>query len=424
MNEKSRRRISFSDLGKILQEVNEKSYIEKTSTKSSWDFTLAIPFLKENGLDENICFRSFDKGLPLNSERKIYNLLSNILVRNLTIKLDDISNWSKQADWEPASLAKWHFEECRIEPRNLSIGNIYFPWPGNFRFYKNEFFFGDSEGMQAWTFVFQRNSQVLFQKNDFRNSINNIIQIRCEDSKNDSDSRDFGLGNLSFLGNKGIDRLELMCNADSYVFRGTNYINFLRLNEQNSNSSDIGPKIYIGPRERIDPYFHYPFHHRNLFLSLREHAGKKQDTHLVNVLDKQLDRVEYFLTKDQEISFSADKREWFEYWQDRTLYAWRRWSSDFYRSWLRPLSMVVLGYGVLNALPWFWIENFTFSDWIAFSLRPISQIHLYAGSLEAVCGDEYKCLPLRSKNWLSFIGLLQMIWIAVWGFAFSKSIKR
>ncbi len=160
MNEKSRRRISFSDLGKILQEVNEKSYIEKTSTKSSWDFTLAIPFLKENGLDENICFRSFDKGLPLNSERKIYTRLANILIRNLTIKSDDALNWGKQ------------------------------------------------------------------------------------------------------------------------------------------------------------------------------------------------------------------------------------------------------------------------SDWIAFSLRPISQIHLYAGSLEAVCGDEYKCLPLRSKNWLSFIGLLQMIWIAVWGFAFSKSIKR
>ena len=422
MNEKSRRRISFSDLGKILQEVNEKSYIEKTSTKSSWDFTLAIPFLKENGLDENICFRSFDKGLPLNSERKIYTRLANILIRNLTIKSDDALNWGKQSDWKPAFDAKWHFEECRIEPWTLAQGSIYLPWSGDFRFYKNEFSFDDGKGTQTWwSFVFGRGSDVLFQKSNFENS---IIQIRCKGSENGSDSRHLELGKLSFLGNKGIDSLQLMCNADSYVFRGTNHINSLSFSGQNSNSLDLDSKIYIGPRERIDPYFHYPFHHRNLFLSLREYAGKKQDAYLVNVLDKQLDRVEYFLTKDQEISFVADKREWFEYWQDRILYAWRRWSSDFYRSWLRPLLMIILGYLALNACPLFWIESFTFSDWIAFSLRPISQIHLYAGSLEAVCGDEYKCLPLRSKNWLSFIGLLQMIWIAVWGFAFSKSIKR
>lgn len=84
---------------------------------------------------------------------------------------------------------------------------------------------------------------------------------------------------------------------------------------------------------------------------MREFAGKKQDAHLASALNKQLDRIEYFLTKNQEISFFANKREWVEHWQDRLLYAWRRWSSDFYRSWLRPLSMTVLGYGVLNALP-------------------------------------------------------------------------
>ena len=404
-----------------MQEVNEKSYIEKTPTRSKYDFALAIPFLKENGLDRNICFRSLEKGLPLNSERQIYDSLANILIRNLTIKSDD-ALWSKQADWEPASHAKWHFEECRIEPRNLSQGNIYFPWGGDFRFYKNEFAFDDGKGgTLVWSFVFERGSRVLFQKNNFENS---IIQIRCEGSKNDSDSRDFGLGHLSFLGNKGIDRLELMCNAYSYVFRGTNHINFLRFSERDSNSSDTGPKIYIGPRERIDPYFHYPFHHRNLFLSLREYAGKKQDAYLINVLDKQLDRVEYFLTKDQEISFFADKREWFEYWQDRILYAWRRWSSDFYRSWIRPLSMIVLGYFALNACPLFWIESFTFSDWVAFSFQPISKIHLYTEKLEIVCGDDYRRLSPESKNWLSVIGFFQMIWIAIWVFPFRKSIKR
>lgn len=465
-SEKSRKSIASSDLVQVLQEVAKKSYVEKTSTRSKYDFDLAIPFLKENRLDGHICFRSFEKGLPLNSERRVYSRATNILIRNLTIKFDTHLDLSRQSDWEPASSAKWHFEECRIEPASPNTGDIQFPWMGDFRFYKNDFSFKNSGGMRSWLFAFWVGSRVLFQKNDFKNSnMEIVLSFPDEDSKYsnvrklswgrryayiteddsyygamirkkyqlpetvrlnipDAYSGHVGLDNLSFLENKGIDRLNLRCNAASYVFRGINHINLLRFNELDSDSPDLGVRIYIGARERIDPYFHYPLHHRSLFISLREFAAEKQDAWLVSVMDKQLDRVEYFLAKDQEISFLADKREWFEYWQDRILYAWRRWSSDFYRSWLRPLSMVILGYGVLNALPWFWIENFTFSDWIAFSLRPISQIHLYAGSLEAVCGDEYKCLPLRSKNWLSFIGLLQMIWIAVWGFAFSKSIKR
>ena len=464
--EKSSKSLSSSDLMQIFQEVNKKSSVERTPTSSKYDFTLAIPFLKEKELDRHIWFRKLERNFPLNSERVIYHSIANIIIRKLSIKLDGHLDWNKQSDWEPISSADWHFEECRFEPQSPNIEVIHFPWRGRFRFYRNEFSFGDKEGMRAWSFVFEVGSKVLFQKNDFKNSMMQIVSHFLEkDSENSgvqelswggrtayiarddsydeamirkkyelpesvrlsiphASSRHLGLANLSFLGNKGIERLELRCSADSYFFRGMNHIDFLRFSELNSNSLDLGAKIYVGPRERIDPYFHYPFHHRNLFLLLREYAGKKQDAHLVNVLNKQLDRVEYFLTKDQEVSFFADKREWFEYWQDRILYAWRRWSSDFYRSWLRPLSMVVLGYGVLNAFPYFWIENFTFSDWIAFSLRPVSQIHLYAGSLEAVCGDEYKRLPLRSKNWLSFIGLLQMIWIAVWGFAFSKSIKR
>ena len=88
---------------------------------------------------------------------------------------------------------------------------------------------------------------------------------------------------------------------------------------------------------------------------MREFGVKKQDVELVNALGKQLNRIEYFLTKEQKVSFRVSRSEWIGYWQDRTLYAWRRWSSDFYRSWLRPLFIGVLGYVALNALPWFWI---------------------------------------------------------------------
>ena len=116
--------------------------------------------------------------------------------------------------------------------------------------------------------------------------------------------------------------------------------------------------------------------------------------------------------------------EWLEYWQDRLLYAWRRWSSDYYRSWFRPLLIGVLGYVVLNAFPWIWIEEFTVSDWIAFSLRRIDRLPFYTVGLEELHESVYKSLSPGSKNWLRFIGLLQVIWVTMWGFAFSKSIRR
>ena len=465
MSKKSRKSISSSEFIQIFQEVNKKSYVEKTPTRASYDFTLALPFIEENGLDGHIYFRSFEKGLPMNSERRIYSSINNILIKNLTIKFDNHLEFSKQSDWAPASHAKWHFEECRIEPWS-SLPVIHFPWRGDFRFYKNEFPPHDDRGEPSWLFAFEIGSWVLFQKNDFKNSSMQIVHsfsdkdsehsyiqklswegreayIVRDDSyyeamirKNyqlpetvrvnipDAYSGHTGLNNLSFLGNKGIDRLELRCNAASYIFRGINNINFLRFNELDSHSLDLSAEIYIGARERIDPHFHYPLHHRNLFTSIREFAAKKQDAWLLNAMDKQLDRIEYFLTKDQKVSFRAGMREWFEYWQDRILYAWRRWSSDFYRSWIRPLSMIVLGYFALNACPLFWIDSFTFSDWITFSLQPVSKIHLYTEKLETVCGDDYRCLSPSSKNWLGFIGLLQVIWIAIWGFSFSKSIKR
>ena len=231
-----------------------------------------------------------------------------------------------------------------------------------------------------------------------------------------------GLYRISFLGNKRIDELYLRCKANDYIFKGVNCINRLYFNELDFNFRDL-TSIYFSPRERIDPNFCDSNHHRKLFLSLREFGVKKQDIGLVNALDKQLNRIEYFLTKEQKVPFRSGN-EWIEYWQDRTLYAWRRWSSDFYRSWLRPLLIGVFGYVALNALPWFWIEEFSVSDWVAFSLRRIDKMPFYTSGLKELFGSVYECLPDGSKNWLRFIGLFQVIWAAMWGFSFSKSIKK
>ena len=459
---KTRKSISSADLTQILEVIHEKSLIKKTDTTTEYDLDLAHPFLKEQRFEDHIltCSQPVrNSTFPLLSERTIYET-NNLILRNLDIELELNLHWDKDFIWASVPLwAKWHFEHCRFKSSS-NTQTIFFGWEGSFRFYENEFEFSNSELTGIGLFVFASDSSVLFQKNDFKD---NRIQIAytvtdrsdvqelswaesrayfVRDSsyyeamirKNrelpetvrleipDASLRHIGLYRISFVGNKRIDALHLRCNANDYIFKGMNCINRLYFNELDFGFRD-STSIYFSPRERIDPNFCDSNHHRKLFLSLREFGVKKQDIDLVNALDKQLSRIEYFLTKEQKVPFLSGS-EWIEYWQDRTLYAWRRWSSDFYRSWFRPLLIGVLGYLVLNAAPWFWIEEFTVSDWIAFSLRHIDRVPFYTAGLEKLYGSVYECLTTRSKNWLRVIGLFQVIWVTMWGFAFSKSIRK
>ena len=237
--------------------------------------------------------------------------------------------------------------------------------------------------------------------------------------------RHIGLDSLSLIGNQGIDQLLLACHAANYDFRGMNSVNRLGLTELWSDSDkvmDFG--IYLGSREKIDPNYFNPHHHRRLFLKLREVAKGREDPRTADNLDKQIDRIDYFLTKEQRVSFRADWSGWVEYWQDRILYEWRRLSSDYYRSWLRPLIWFILGYMVLNAFPCFWMEEFTIHHWWVFSLRPINRMPFYTAELQELLKADYQSLPLGAIIMLRLIGFVQVIWIALWGFAFGRSVKR
>ena len=427
---------------------------------------MAHPFLKAEGLLDHV-FSYSPRGRSLrilNSERQLYDM-NNLIFRNLDIRLE--THWSlrKPFIWSSNPLwVKWHFEYCWFQSSSLNMETIAFGWRGNFRFHKNEFDFRNSREMRPWLVIFEDGIGVQMQGNDFKN---NMVSIRYIASKEDSGvqelawermtaqfvkdssyyadmirkkyglpetarlymphwkSRRPGLRNLSFLGNIGVSRLQLECHAETYDFRGVNCVDHLSFKELESDSQDgLDFDIYLGPREKIDPHFDNPLHHRHLFLTLRELASNRQDTRLASTLDKQIDRIDYFLTKEQEVSFRVDWKGWIEYWQDRLLYEWRRLSSDFYRSWLRPLTMFILGYVALNLLPILWIEQFTLHDWLSFSLRPINRMPFYTTELQEMFQPEYQSLSFESKNWLRLVGLIQVIWIALWGFAFSRSVKR
>lgn len=458
---KIRKRISCADLSQVLNVVDRQSLIKKTANSISYDITLANPFLREQGLDSHIiCYKPRGKKLLLNRESPTYGM-NNLIFRNLDIEMGLDLNWGKDSGWNSLQLIDWHFEHCRFKPSSPNMATISYSWSGFFRFYNNEFDFGDSRAMRSWLFLFESGSSVLFERNDFKNS---SVQVDCVVREDDSsieklswegrnmflvkdDSyyeamirknhqlpetvrlefsestyrRSLGLSSMFFASNKNIDRMYVRCKTDHYVFKGINCIKHLSFDELSLNLPNLR-SIYFGSRERIDPDFGSSLHHRELFLSLKKYGVEKEDSVLVDALNKHLDRIEYYLAKAQETELLGSG--WLDYWQDRIRYEWRRLSSDFYRSWLRPLSIVVLGYVGLNSLPGLWIEGLSVSDWIAFSLRSIDKIPFYTAGLQDLHGSAYDNLSPSSKNWLRLIGLFQVVWVAIWGFALSKSIKR
>ena len=353
--------------------------------------------------------------------------MNNIVLRNLEIDLDDRSAWDIQDDWAPLSDTKWHFEECRFIPSTSYAGPMNFPWCGSFRFYKNEFEFQSTGIIGGCLFSFWNGSRILFQGNDFKG---NSIQTRCI-SKNaegavssESSPETYGSGLISFVGNRGISSLGILEGYSFIAFTGMNRIGQLWLHCLPDESSPREVSVYFGPREKIDPDFHYCLQHRKLFTSMRQFAALNHDTRQLNVLDKQLERIEYHLNKDQDTPSVLEFRIWIEYWQDRLLYAWRRWSSNFYRSWIRPLLMIVFGYMLLNAVPILFIDTFSFSHWIEFTLRPIGEIAGYETSLRNIVGSGYQNISSSRQIALKIVGLIEVIWIAMWSFSFARSIRR
>ena len=459
-----RKSVLASELIALLQAACRQSITSKRENGMSYDLELAIPFLEEKDLaDYIVVHQPRGKHFPWHPERSIY-ATNNLIVRRLTITIDHPFIGGSQADWPLMGWGlKLHFEHCCFEKLPGNMATISVPWSGPLRFHENRFVFPDSGMIGAWLLVFCSRSDVTFQRNDFCNSDIQMVSGQDEDDSSiqklswegysayllrdeayykamirrthqlpesarlaipDSpfSVRHVGLGKVAFVGNKGIGRLLLRCDALHYVFRGRNHIRSLAFVESETDLSD--KVVYIGQRERIDPDYRAPVQHRSLLLALKKVATRNGDSRLTSSLERHLDRIEYFLTREHRVPLRDSTAGWIEYWQDRWRYGWRRWSSDFYGSWLRPLLLGVCGYGALNALAWFWIEAFTITDWVAFSLRRVDRIPFYTAGLKDLHPIVYDGLTSGSKNWLRLIGVLQNVWMAMCGFAFSKAIRR
>ena len=352
---KKRKLVSCDELREILEVVHTKCYERKTNKGWSFDPGLAGSYLNERGLSDHIVLFQCTP-YPLNSERHMYDT-HNLILKNLHIELECNLEWRQDSRWVSDSpILKWHFEQCQFRASSPNMQTIRFDWMGEFRFFNSIFEF-DGSGGRTWLLVFAGGSSVLFQTNDFRDSSIQVSHTLSNETlphrrlswgetdayivKDDSFyqamirrnyglpesvqlkilrdvSEPFvgGLERISFVGNKGIDRLFFRCQARDYAFNGINNVNHLGFTELDSDFDKL-KSIYLSSRERIDPLFHHVRHHRRLFLSLKKFGVKNHDNDLAKALEKQLSRIEYYLIKEQNAPFRLDCREWLGYWQDR-----------------------------------------------------------------------------------------------------------
>ena len=423
-----RKHITYTRLVEVFRKINGQSVVSRPPGGTVYDFERSLKYVREQGLEDHIKYVSLwrrDQALPLNSERHIYELY-NIVVRDLEIELDNSLAWAAVGDWFPVSSAKWHFEGCRFLGPSPGMWSFVFPWRGSFRFHKSDFCHPDQYG-GLWTFAFGGGSRAWFVGNDFTSGRIQVSRARPSAEMDDPGAAsvvDWWLGRIAFVANDGVQELDILEGYSSIEITGTNRIDRLTVDLNLEADRVRQTSIYLGPREKIDPLFHNCMQHRSLFLDMRQLAAMNHDSRQLTVLDRQLERIEYFLNKGQNTPSPLDCRVWIEYWQDRVLYAWRRWSSDFYRSWLRPLVMLVAGYLVINALPYLLVEPFSASHWIDLTVRPVTEIATFEISLGRIVGNEYETVPALAKTFLKLMGLVEVVWIGVWGFALAKSIRR
>ena len=86
--------------------------------------------------------------------------------------------------------------------------------------------------------------------------------------------------------------------------------------------------------------------------------------------------------------------------------------------------LVVVGYTLMNAAPAFVIDGFSVSHWIELTLRPIGEIAEYEQSLNDIVGADYDRISSSAKVLFKLLGVVQVIWIGMWSFAFARAIRR
>ena len=155
---------------------------------------------------------------------------------------------------------------------------------------------------------------------------------------------------------------------------------------------------------------------RELFIKLKIIAQARGDIGQENISASYISLIEYVQIKNN----LWHKRR-FD-WQDLLLFWWRYASSRFYTSWIRPLVCLSIGYFLINAIPFLFIES---AEYLTFCLSSPTKLPFFADNLKEVLKDDKfaELLDCVGKVWLDLIGILRLIWLTLFGYAFKNAIR-
>ena len=239
---------------------------------------------------------------------------------------------------------------------------------------------------------FASNSKVKFTECNFSE-----LQVNANDFNNNS--IDCIFSNNNFV------KLLLYGKTSELRFSCSNQIRDLEI-------GGIGESnIYFSPFERIAETPVDIQRIRNLLVKLRDSAHKKNDTEQEAILTGFLSDVVYMIRKEE--------KPWS---QDRIAMFCRKELSNFGRSWLRPLGLLVGGHLVFCMIPfWCWSWD-VYGNYLEFVTSPFSVTLNYAKCLKDIVGEiEFaKIGPV----WANLIGILRNTWVAICAIAFGNALRR
>ena len=383
----------------IVAKVNERSM--------SVDTDRAMPYLERRGLRDHITV--FKK--PVAEIHRVGQHHSGYGIVNISVEMLDITfhkeinldvpleSWKVgSSKWIPVQNFNWQFKDCRFS--GLRTSSLSFGWARGFRFDDCLFQFNVTHGRNL-ALHFMDNSVVVFSQVDFGGS---RFQIQTHESAL----------SIEFYGNSGIDVLDIAGSSRHFRLNGTNHVNYLSL----LHSEFSLETVELGAFERIDRLFLRPDHHRQLFLELRRRASEREDGRQANILDAYIDEIDYCLLKAQRVRGLGAR--WL-YLQNRVLFSIRKWTSNFHRSWCRPVAAMTVGYTVLNALPPLFVESTAIvEDWLRLCANPLSRT---SGHMEQLLGESYAKASDLVKIGIDYVSLIKILWMAGWGIVLRKVVR-
>ena len=338
-----------------------------------------------------------------------------------------------------------HFENCHfLMSGNIDETGINFV-PKFDDFYPRESFcFIGNTYTGRCSFSFPSWSSVVFNKNHFTDiiiKINDSNETKCISLEFKGNRfRELNLDfpfpfehpiNCHFVGDNKIDILKWNQLVDrregGHIGKVVKYddvheYNLLNISFERSEKIGWG---WLNTRN-VKKYIEILRDMKNLFVRLKNLAHVRGDIGQENIIASYISIIEYAGVKN-----SKWYKSW-RGWQDWLLLGWRWMSSRFYTSWIRPISLLLLGYFVLNSIPFIWaefdkIKEVSCGKYWNFCVYTPAKIFLYADNLREILGDcayaNLKSEFLFGEVGLRMIGIFRLIWIWLCGAAFRNAIK-